>query len=44
MLAPVIAAVEGETLVGSRAGTGAPTLVLHGGPGMSDYTEGLQRR
>lgn len=42
MSTPVIAAVEGGTLVGSRAGTGAPTLVVHGGPGMSDYTEGLE--
>jgi pimeloyl-ACP methyl ester carboxylesterase len=42
MATPVIAAVDGGKLVGSRAGSGAPTLVLHGGPGMSDYTEGLE--
>jgi pimeloyl-ACP methyl ester carboxylesterase len=42
MPTPVIAAVNGGNLVGSRAGSGAPTLVLHGGPGMSDYTEGLE--
>jgi len=29
------------TLVGARQGSGPPALVLHGGPGLSDYTEGL---
>ncbi len=29
------------TLVGAREGSGPPALVLHGGPGLSDYTEGL---
>jgi len=28
-------------LVGAREGSGPPALVLHGGPGLSDYTEGL---
>lgn len=28
-------------IVGDRAGSGEPALVLHGGPGLSDYTEGL---
>ncbi|MGH7667562.1 MAG: alpha/beta fold hydrolase [Candidatus Dormibacteria bacterium] len=28
-------------LVGWRAGQGRPVLVLHGGPGLSEYTEGL---
>jgi pimeloyl-ACP methyl ester carboxylesterase len=42
MPTPLIAAVDAGNLVGSRAGSGQPTLVLHGGPGMSDYTEGLE--
>jgi proline iminopeptidase len=29
------------TIVGWRAGSGPQALVLHGGPGLSDYTEGL---
>ena len=29
------------TIVGRREGSGTPALVLHGGPGVSDYTEGL---
>lgn len=29
------------TLVGERGGSGEPALVLHGGPGLSDYTEPL---
>lgn len=28
-------------LVGHRGGEGSPALVLHGGPAMSDYTQGL---
>jgi proline iminopeptidase len=28
-------------LIGVRDGAGPPALVLHGGPGLSDYTEGL---
>jgi pimeloyl-ACP methyl ester carboxylesterase len=31
----------GATLVGARAGDGLPALILHGGPGLSDYTETL---
>jgi proline iminopeptidase len=31
----------GATLVGVRAGDGPPALILHGGPGLSDYTETL---
>lgn len=34
--------VHGGTLSGSRSGSGPPVLVLHGGPGLSDYTEGLE--
>jgi pimeloyl-ACP methyl ester carboxylesterase len=33
--------VEGGELVGDRGGEGPPALVLHGGPAMPDYTEGL---
>jgi len=29
------------TIVGRRTGSGPPAVVLHGGPGLSDYTEGL---
>ena len=29
------------TIAGRREGSGPPALVLHGGPGLSDYTEGL---
>lgn len=29
------------SIVGRRKGTGPPALILHGGPGLSDYTEGL---
>ena len=35
------AAVEGGVLRGERNGAGEPALVLHGGPGLSDYTEPL---
>jgi proline iminopeptidase len=31
----------GAILVGARAGDGPPALILHGGPGLSDYTETL---
>jgi proline iminopeptidase len=31
-------AVPGGAIVGVRSGTGYPLLVLHGGPGVSDYT------
>jgi hypothetical protein len=30
--------VAGGSLVGSRAGEGEPALLLHGGPGLADYT------
>jgi proline iminopeptidase len=29
------------SIVGWRSGSGPPALLLHGGPGLSDYTEGL---
>lgn len=35
------APVPGGGITGWRTGTGAPVLVLHGGPGLSDYTESL---
>lgn len=35
------AGVPGGTIAGSRTGSGAPVLILHGGPGLSDYTEPL---
>ena len=28
---------DGATLVGERSGSGPPALLLHGGPGLSDY-------
>jgi proline iminopeptidase len=31
-------AVAGGSLVGSRAGVGEPALLVHGGPGLADYT------
>ena len=50
MLRVRLAAVEGQlelirTLAGDmatwRQGTGEPALLMHGGPGLSDYTQGL---
>ena len=35
------ASVDGGILRGERKGAGEPALVLHGGPGLSDYTEPL---
>jgi proline iminopeptidase len=35
------AGVDGGELAGWRSGTGEPALVLHGGPGLTDYTESL---
>src|SRR5438132_12788352 len=35
---PFSVAVERGELVGYVAGAGEPTLVLHGGPGLSDYS------
>ena len=35
------AAVTGGTITAWPTGTGSPVLVLHGGPGLSDYTEPL---
>ena len=35
------APVDGGILRGERNGAGEPALVLHGGPGLSDYTEPL---
>lgn len=34
-------AVADGVLVGHRGGDGRPALLLHGGPGLSDYTDGL---
>jgi pimeloyl-ACP methyl ester carboxylesterase len=34
-------AVDGGELAARREGSGVPALLLHGGPGLSDYTEGL---
>jgi len=31
---------DGAVLVGHAGGKGIPALLLHGGPGLSDYTEG----
>lgn len=33
--------VSGGSITGWREGTGDPALVLHGGPGLSDYTAAL---
>ncbi len=38
---PFEVAVGDGVLVGRRGGAGPPALVLHGGPGMTDYTDGL---
>lgn len=35
------ARVPGGSITGSLAGDGPPVLLLHGGPGLSDYTEPL---
>ena len=35
--------VPAGSIAGERAGNGSPALVLHGGPGLSDYTESLAR-
>lgn len=42
MIEQFAAPVEGGSLGGSRSGAGPAVLVLHGGPGSSDYTEGLE--
>jgi pimeloyl-ACP methyl ester carboxylesterase len=38
---PFEVAIDGGRLAGFRSGEGPAALVLHGGPGLSDYTEGL---
>src|ERR1700722_13503553 len=38
---PTAFSTEGNAIVGSRTGSGPPVLILHGGPGLSDYTEPL---
>ncbi len=40
-ISDVIVAVPGGLIRGWRAGSGEPVLVLHGGPGLSDYTSSL---
>jgi len=35
------ASVPGGTIIASQSGHGAPVLILHGGPGLSDYTAPL---
>jgi pimeloyl-ACP methyl ester carboxylesterase len=35
------AKVPGGLITASRSGSGAPVLILHGGPGLSDYTAPL---
>ena len=41
MAETIEAPVDGGILRGERNGAGEPALVLHGGPGLSDYTEPL---
>jgi pimeloyl-ACP methyl ester carboxylesterase len=36
-----VASVPGGRIAASQAGFGAPVLILHGGPGLSDYTDSL---
>ncbi len=36
-----VVSVPGGSLSGWRAGSGPPVVILHGGPGLSDYTETL---
>lgn len=38
---PFFAAVEGGEIGGQLSGAGPPTLLLHGGPGLSDYVADL---
>jgi pimeloyl-ACP methyl ester carboxylesterase len=38
---PFTAAVAGGVVAASQTGSGEPVLVLHGGPGLSDYTASL---
>lgn len=38
---PFTASVAGGVLAASQTGYGAPVLILHGGPGLSDYTDSL---
>ena len=35
------ASVPGGVITASQTGSGAPVLLLHGGPGLSDYTAPL---
>jgi pimeloyl-ACP methyl ester carboxylesterase len=37
----IAASVPEGVITGSRSGSGAPVLILHGGPGLSDYTASL---
>jgi proline iminopeptidase len=38
---PFTASVAGGVIAASQTGSGAPVLILHGGPGLSDYTASL---